>query len=260
MRPALHLSVDDVAAALREAAAIRDLWTVPTFAFLRALHERHGVVVSLYPFLRDGLLALGGRHRPALAAAATWLRWGFHAQDADAFYGTGGVSVAVGAAHQRAFAAALGASASVEALDAMPRIHRFAGRLALLRRWRDAPLGIVGALSADDDRVEVYHLAAAARARLRAGEVLHDARSGLSFAASLPRLEGWVGDDAAALLDAAWTARSALSPGFPLALFTHEHDLSRSDVRERIASVVAWGEVRRAVWTFPQDALGGSRG
>jgi hypothetical protein len=259
-RPALHFSVDDVAVALREAAAARDLWAVPTFAYLRDLHERCGVVVSLYPFLRDGLLALGGRHHDELTRATPWLKWGFHGCDADARYGRGGVSVAVGVAHQRAFATALAVVAGAAAVDVMPRVHRFAGRLALLRRWRDAPLGLRGLLSADDDRAEVYHLAAAARFRLRAGEVIFDPRSRLYVAASLPRLEGWVGERATPLLDAAWAARSAASPGFPLALFTHEGDLARTEVRARIEAVIAWGAARRAVWTFPQDALSGSFG
>jgi hypothetical protein len=217
-------------------------------------------VVSLYPFLRDGLLALAARHRAELAAASAWLRWGFHAWGADAHYGRGGVSVAEGVAHQRAFATALAAVAGVEAHDAMPRVHRFAGRLALLRRWRDAPLPVRGFLTADDDRAEVYHLGAVARTRLRAGEVVIDARERLAFAASLPRLEGWRGDAAGPLLDAASAARAAASPGFPLALFTHETDLARSSVRARLASAIAWAEACGATWSFPQDALGGSLG
>lgn len=249
----LHLSVDDVVACLRELGEGDHAtpWTQPTFAFLRDLHARAGLVVSLYPFLRDGGWALEdvpARHRGAFAEASGWLRFGFHAFDAGTAYGAGGASAAAARDHYARFVAAVRGFAGRASLDRLPRVHRFQGRLGAVRAWRDAEDGVVGLLTADDDRPEVYHLGAALRARVRAAGHAVDAAERLHLVASLPRLER--GGDVAALLDAtaAWGDR-------PRCLFTHEPDLGDAAVRARIEAAVAWAARRGVGWAFPQDVL-----
>ncbi|MDF1522882.1 MAG: hypothetical protein P1P87_08690 [Trueperaceae bacterium] len=247
----LHLSVDDVAACLRDLGEGEHVtpWTQPAFAYLRALHERAGVVVSLYAFLEDGTWTLEDvppRHRAAFTAASGWLRFGFHGLDAATHYGAGGAPLVDARAHYARFVAATRRFAGSAAIDRLPRVHRFLGRHEAVRAWRDAEAGVLGLLTADDDRPEVYHLDAALRARVRAQGAAFDEQERLHLVASLPRLEREVG--VAGRLDATRAAT-------PRCLFTHEPDLAGAAVRARVEEAVEWAARRGVGWAFPQDAL-----
>jgi hypothetical protein len=115
-----------------------------------------------------------------------------------------------------------------------------------VRAWRDAEAGVVGLLTADDDRAVVYHLDADLRARVRAHGAAFDPVERLHLVASLPRLEH--ARNVPALLDAA----SAIAPR---CLFTHEPDLAGAAVRARIEEAAAWASRRGVGWAFPQDVL-----
>ena len=251
MRGSVHLSVDDVAACLRDLGdgGHATPWTQPTFAYLRDLHVRAGVVVSLYPFLVDGEWAIEdvpARHRAAFGGAADWLRFGFHGLDADTHYGAGGAPESDAREHYARFVAAVRRFAGAAAIDRLPRVHRFLGRRDAVRAWRDAEHGVLGLLTADDDRAEVYHSDAALRARVAAHGSAFDAQERVHLVASLRRLEH--ADDVPALLEAS-------SDLAPRCLFTHEADLAGAVVRARLEAAVAWTALRGVGWAFPQDAL-----
>lgn len=256
MPPCLHLSVDDVGASLEAlgAGAYATPWDEPTFAALRAVHERHGVVVSLYPFERAGswrLEHVPERCRPHFAAAE-WLRFGFHARDRDRDYGARGVRVARAAADYRRFVGEVRRFAGPGAIDRMPRVHRFLGRLAVVRAWRDQPDGVRGLLCADDERRGVYHLDGALRAALRRDGAVFDERECLHLVPSVARLE-WCGDVERALDEAAATA--AGRAGVPICLFTHEPHLRAWHVQRRLAEALRWARRRGAGHAFPLDVL-----
>lgn len=249
----LHFSVDDVAACLRDLGE-RDYptpWTQPTFAYLRERHERTGLVVSLYPFLEEGAWALEEvptRHRAAFEAAAGWLRFGFHGRDAATAYGAGGAPTSAARADYARFVDEVRRFAGPASLDRLPRVHRFLGRPDAVRAWRDAEGGVVGLLTADDDRAEVYHLDADLRARVAADGAAYDAAERLHLVASLPRLERE--PDVAARLEE--TAGRGVGPR---CLFTHEPDLAGAVVRGRLEAAAAWAARRGVGWAFPQDVL-----
>ena len=255
--PLLHLSIDDVTACLRELAQRPHQlpWEQSTFAYLRDLHERAGIVVSLFVFERAGAWRLSqvpGHHRAEFESAATWLRFGFHGREDSSDYGSGGVPAARAGADYRRFASEVRRFAGAAAIDRLPRVHRFRGRLPVVRAWRDAPDGIRGLLSADDERAEVYYLDGAARERLRRDGAAFDGRERLHLVPSLPRLEG-ASDVARQLSQAA--ARPAARAGVPLCLFTHEPHLAGAHVRDTIAAAIGWARRRGAGYAFPADVL-----
>ncbi|MFU8888907.1 MAG: hypothetical protein ACNA8N_09930 [Trueperaceae bacterium] len=251
----LHLSVDDVVTVLRDLAErpLATPWAQPTLGWLRELHEASGAVVSLYPFLRDGgwrLERMPARHRDAFEAASGWLRFGFHALDAASDYGIGGLPAAVAGAHYGRFVTAVRRFAGAAAIDRAPRVHRFLGTARAVRAWRDAPDGVVGLLTADDARADVYHLDGETRARLARDGVAFDARERIWLVASLPRLErlAAVAERLDAAVAAGWTRR-----GVPLCLFTHEVHLGDPRVRARVGRALAWARSAGAAFAFPQD-------
>jgi hypothetical protein len=256
--PRLHLSVDDVVDCLRDLAegSYASPWAQPVLGELRRLHEETGAVVSLYAFVRAEGWQLGrvpDRHQDAFAAAAPWLRFGFHGLDEATDYGVGGVPVASARAHHRRFVAEVGRFAGEASIDRVPRVHRFRGRRGAVRAWREGPHGVRGLLTADDDRPEVYHLDAALRRRVRREGAVHDAREGLALVASLPRLEG-LGDVAGRLdraVDEGWA-----QGGLPLCVFTHEPFLADPVVRGRLGDALAWARRAGADFAFPADVIG----
>lgn len=253
--PRLHLSVDDVVDCLRDLAegSYPSPWAQPVLADLRRLHDDTGAVVSLYAFVRAEAWHLGrvpDRHRDAFAAAAPWLRFGFHGLDEATDYGSGGVSVASARAHYRRFVAEVGRFAGEASIDRVPRVHRFRGRRGAVRAWRDLPHGVRGLLTADDERPEVYHLDAALRRRVAREGAAFDAREGLALMASLPRLEGQ-GDVAGRLDRAVDDGRT--QRGLPLCVFTHEPFLADPVVRGRIDEALAWARRAGAAFAFPAD-------
>lgn len=253
--PRLHLSVDDVVDCLRDLAegSYPDPWAQPTLANLHRLHVETGAVVSLYAFVRAEGWHLGrmpDRHQDAFAAAAPWLRFGFHGLDQDVDYGAGGVPVASARAHHRRFVAEVARFAGAASIDRFPRVHRFRGRRGAVRAWREASHGVLGLLTADDDRAEVYHLDAVLRRRVVVEGAAFDAAEAVALLASLPRLEGLV--DVAGRLDRAvddgWAER-----GQPLCVFTHEPFLADTGVRRRLADALAWARRVGAGFAFPAD-------
>jgi hypothetical protein len=248
----LHVSVDDVATCLHDLAHgdHGDAWSQPTLGALHDLHARTGAVISLYAFLRDGaseLAHLPDRHREALAAAAAWLRIGFHGLDEDTTYGPDGAATHVARAHYDDFRDAVVRGVGRASVDRFPRVHRFTGRLEVVRAWQAAEHGIVGLLTADDDRADVYHLDARLRERVaREGAAVDE--GGLRLVASLPRLEAT--RDVAGGLDAAL----ARGGGSPLCVFTHEPFLASPVVLARLDAAADWAAYRRVGFAFPADA------
>lgn len=255
LHPYLHLSVDDVIDDLTPLfgrAALEDPWRQPTFALLRTLHERYGVVFSLYLFRTNGVWNLDGvdgRHRDAFASASSWLRFGFHGEDAHTSYGRGSPPERAGDQYA-AVARAIVAMAGEEALDRLPRIHRYTGHRDVLRAWRRAHHGITGLLTAEDDRSDTYHLDRRQRARLLAlGEIV-DEREGLTLVRTHLRLE--------ASSDPVGDLRR-LEPRSGVRVFTHAPLLTRPDVREALAGVAAWAAAEGLVGAFPADRIDGRR-
>ncbi|MBX3141553.1 MAG: hypothetical protein KF875_12420 [Trueperaceae bacterium] len=214
--PYLHFSVDDVFGCLRDAftGAYASPFAQPTFAYLRDLHERHGLCVSLYCFAEDrpergtegrstegpgrgslGSSAAGWRLAHADGrfadefAAAPWLRFGFHALNAGTRYSAGATPAEVARAHHDEVTDAIVRFATSAALDRAPRLHYYTGSLAAVRAMAASPHGLLGLLTADDDRAEVYHLDDETRRRVRAEGSLGDPTTGLRLFSTDLRLE-----------------------------------------------------------------------
>lgn len=203
--PYLHFSVDDVFGCLHDAftGAYASPFAQPTFAYLRHLHERYGLCVSLYCFAEDAavtgwrLAHADERFAAEFAAAASWLRFGFHALNAGTRYSAGVTSAEAARAHHDEVAAAIVRFATPAALDRAPRLHYYTGSLAAVRAMADGPHGLLGLLTADDDRAEVYYLDDETRRLVREEGSLRDPTTGLELFSTdlrLERLEQDVGE------------------------------------------------------------------
>lgn len=307
MTPYLHFSVDDVFGCLRDAftGGYASPFAQPTFAYLRDLHERYGLCVSLYCFAEDeaglgpessratagwetervpeGWSQAGPRHAAPnasaagwrlahaderfateFAAATPWLRFGFHALNSGTRYSAGATSAEAARAHHDEVTAAIVCFATPAALDRAPRLHYYTGSLEAVRAMADGPNGLLGLLTADDDRAEVYYLGDETRRRVRAEGSLHDPTTGLELFSTDLRLERFE-QDVGEVITVAGQRAALVGQGSPRTLagtvgavpaahpaprvpavpgaraFTHEQYLSDERVRDRLGHLVrAW--------------------
>lgn len=84
----VHFSVDDVSLALRQLTERKDRYDSafahPFFAYLRNLHEKYGVSVTLYCFYELNGFSLAqctDQFADDFRANTDWLRFGWHAFD-----------------------------------------------------------------------------------------------------------------------------------------------------------------------------------
>ncbi len=248
----LHLSVDDVIEPLRSLFedGFSSVWQQPTFAYLHDLHERYGASFSLYTFFREGaegwsLDQADDRHAAEFAAASTWLRFGFHAQDDSSRYGPSGNHERSAAQHYAGVTAALLRIATPDAFDRSPRVHYYTGSLAAVRAWRNAPWGVRGLLTADDDRAEVYYLSEAQRAAVAVKGELFDATERLRLFRTDVRLENC--PDPVTVLEQLPTYRRGAH------VFTHAPYLEDATVRARLEAVTSWMGSNGVRGGFPLD-------
>jgi hypothetical protein len=234
-----HFSIDDVLKTLVEASdAGAGLFAHPFYAFLERMHRDHGTKIDLYLFERT---EISGRTRTlaevseSLApdfAKAEWLRLGPHGRD----YATAPY--------------AQSPEEQVETFSAIYReIDRFAGRSRRAKwvrlhyfseAYEAAPYlsnAGVGALLLTDKEAAAYRLEEPKKSELREkGRISH---AGIELIRSHLRVEnlvgpGWTWPTVQSAIEAPLTRYGYLS------LFTHEYELDRDEVKDRMRECLAF--------------------
>ena len=238
----VHFSVDDTAEILRDIRehAYTDVFQNETLAFLKALHGRFGICVSLYVFDRtDGFLLsdFPVTYRAQFLAASDWLRFGVHAKEMNAAFRTPETLADYREMH--ATCVRLFGKASI---DLCPRPHFFAMHPEVIATLsRDG--SIRGLMCPDDDRA-CYGFTEREYAALKERGVT--TRNGCLYARTEKRLE---------CLDLAGIeeifATRAQTP--LLSFFTHECHMEKPSMREKITRVCTLADASQRAWCFPAD-------
>jgi hypothetical protein len=234
-----HFSIDDVSKTLIEASdSGAGLFAHPFYALLESIHDAYGIEMDLYLFERT---EVAGRTR-ALSEVSDRLRADF---DRTRWIRLG--------PHARDYATAPYAQTPENQIAAFSDIYReidrFAGRERRAKwvrlhyfseAYEAAPFlksaGVEALLLTDKDAA-AYRLGEAKRVELREkGRVAH---AGIELVRSHLRVENLVGPEwpwpkVEAALEAPLRAYAYLS------LFTHEYELDRKEVRERMRECSAW--------------------
>ncbi len=167
----LHLSIDDFFITFKELTEQEERYTSlfehPVLGFFREMHEKYGAVFHCYCFGEDlesgfSLEDVTRKYRKEFVENASWLQFGFHGMNGASVYGDNcGTRIInrdarLAAADYDYICGNLAEIVGVEALDAFPRIHFFAGTKECCKEWKNAKYGIMGLLAADDDRYSYY--------------------------------------------------------------------------------------------------------
>ena len=166
----MHFSVDDYIDALLDLREekYQSIFEQPTFAVLKRIHESCGAVFSCYCFFEcdNGTLAeVPDCYVEEFQKNAMWLRFGFHGYNTDSNYGsrkfTNGDWITDGKTAAKHYECVMKELIRItgggECIDRFPRIHYYAGTLEDCKAWQQAEYGILGLITAEDDRVCYYH-------------------------------------------------------------------------------------------------------
>ncbi len=200
-------------------------------AFLRDMHRRYGTAFDLYCTCRQDGYFLGGvpsRYAGEFRENGDWLRFGFHCYEESDRYGAEGVEAFLRKIDGffRDIAACTGQEKGPEGL----RLHGFQGNREVCRILR---LKGVERLFAADDGRRSYYLDQAAHMELEETGAYYDAKMGLHFYRSCTRLEnaGDIGKEIAACMEKGMEV---------IPVFTHEWQMDRADIREKMELCCRW--------------------
>lgn len=151
----IHMSFDDVTSTINALASgsLNSAWDNSFLAMLKEMHEKYGFVFSLY--LQTKPSSVSTKYQKELGGeTANWLKWGLHSFNNGNYQNS---SYEQGLADWESMVdVVFKLTGSLEAIDRMPRLHQFYGSENAITGMRDAKLGALGFLSADDARTS-YH-------------------------------------------------------------------------------------------------------
>ena len=152
----IHISVDDVIQIFKELTEQKPftIFDMPFFYFFKRLHEKYGLVVSLYCFYlhEDFTLASCTRnYRAEFEANSDWLRFGFHGYSGEEDYQTQDNTDS-----ERQYDIVMNNLAEIvgeKALDATTRIHRFKATKEFMMYMSHTKHPVHALLGSDDNRL-----------------------------------------------------------------------------------------------------------
>lgn len=188
----IHISFDDVQSCflnLIRNTSYTSLYDEPFLGWLRELHRQYGARFSLYSYV-EVLEQVPDTYQSEFSEASDWLKIGLHADNSETY---GNWDYASAREAWNTFGQIVfGITGTYDSLDRMPRLHYYAGSEEALTGMRDAHMGALGFLCADDKRVSYYFDEAIADYLYTNDRILDD--NGLIFLATDMRGDWFAGD------------------------------------------------------------------
>lgn len=127
-------------------------------SFYKHLHDTYGVVITCYVYYENGDINLSGvtdKFKKEFQENSSWLKFGFHSYGAnDTFADTSAQTAKE--QYDTVINELLRITGSEQSIDRVIRLHYYAGNAESIEAIRDTENGVVGLLSADDDRISYY--------------------------------------------------------------------------------------------------------
>ncbi|MBR5439218.1 MAG: hypothetical protein IKV61_03255 [Clostridia bacterium] len=152
----MHLSFDDVTLCFQNLTTqnYESLFEEPFFANLKSLHNEYGAKFSLFTY-NSTLNNVPNKYASEFIESSDWLKIGFHSNSSGFSLATS--TYAQGESYWNTFVNNVErVCGTTSSLDRMPRLEYFAGSKDALLGMKNANLGAMGFLSADDNRLSYY--------------------------------------------------------------------------------------------------------
>lgn len=157
----MHVSIDDTTTVFTDLAAnkltYKSIFENPNLAFYKELHDTYGSVISLYcyldPLSKNYSDLIG--YTTEFKKNSNWLKFGLHSPTETTTY--------INRTYDEAktdwdtfVSYVVDFTGTIDSIDRFPRLHYYAGNLGACKGFRDAKLGALGFLAADDTRNSYY--------------------------------------------------------------------------------------------------------
>lgn len=262
----MHISFDDVYRCLYEITIhpYESIFENEFFRELEGFHRQYGAVFTLNCFntcSKEPSYEIGKlpeRYRKELADCSGWLKFAFHGEDDTSNYGTGKNGTSTGGnptgdcvqevrrSYERFLSAILKAAGTDRTIDRVVRLGFFGGTLENVKALRSGSCGILGLLTADDERIS-YYLSPEENQKLLGTYEYYDQENRLLLLRSQVRLEGAA--DPLQEMD-----KMAGIPSGMLEVFTHEQNYDES-VKKKLEAYLCRAKERGYSFDFAQNQL-----
>ncbi|PJE64581.1 MAG: hypothetical protein COU90_01955 [Candidatus Ryanbacteria bacterium CG10_big_fil_rev_8_21_14_0_10_43_42] len=235
-KPFFHFSVDDVLDALLQVSETeQELFSHPFFAFLKELHDTHGITVDLYCFYQESkdrnkkTLADVSDNYQSIFKANPWIRFGPHALDYETapYAQTPEEQIGVFDAIYKEIDRFAGA----EARSLWVRLHYFSESFELADYFHEN--GVTALFTTDKDAMS-HRMPEEVKVSLRATGMAE--YKGMQFIRTHFRAENFANENADEKVIKKDLSEVLKKHGF-VTMLTHEYELVRPEVREVIRTV-----------------------
>lgn len=186
----IHVSFDDVKYTLLDLVNNKthynSIFDNPFLSMLKDLNIEYGMVFSLYVYLEEWL-GMDNTYQSDFSDNSSWLKIGFHLNEERDNYQFATYEESQND-YKQFVEKAYEVTKNYFCIDRMPRLQNFAFSEVSLSGMRDAPSGVLGMLTADDNR-NVTHLGSVNEAYLRKHDRMYDEELNVMYLSTDLRLE-----------------------------------------------------------------------
>lgn len=246
-----HLSIDDTIECFKNISENKydSIFDDELFSWLKGLHERYGVVVSLYCYYENdnyGLFNVSDSYRQDFEQNSNWLRFGFHTRNANTTYENQDIIE-----DYKKCIYELERITGKQSIDNVVRLQSYRGSKKNIEAISEIQIQPVkGLLTADDDR-QSYYLDKETNDYIYCHDYYFDENLGLTFISTDIRVEQ-VADVSNKLEEFetyAWNNQLGI-----LEVFTHEWALNLEN-KEKVEKFCNWAVENGYESKFLEDLI-----
>lgn len=254
----LHFSVDDSNSIFEDltlnAEKYDSIFDQPQLRFVKKLNDKYDIAISFYVYyswdVSDNRFSLSDatdQFKEEFTENANWLRFGFHAKDADAY--TTITAVEELEYYDRTISELIRITGSEKCIDTFVRLDRFQADADMVDYLHSTDNGIVGLLCADDNNRQSYALSSVEMELMKAEDWYADAY-GVYYTPTDIRLES-IDSDEKFYQDLAEIASQER-----IIIFTHEWVLNDKNVQKYMTWFAEYAYQAGKPFGFPEDNIG----
>src|SRR5690606_19583820 len=261
----MHMSFDDVNVVLKHlndnADVFVSIFENPFLGQLKRLHDTYGMVFSLYCFNENPAIFWSIENTTSnfaneFAKNSHWLKFGFHSKNNSTNYAESTAWYAK--TDYTAFVNAMySITGTTDTIDRAVRLQNFAGNIESCLAMRDEPCGLMGLLTADDNRNSYY----LTDNYIKSHDRFKDTENILDFFKSETRLESATITDISTFL-AQYVSPIRANTAREMIMFNHEYSIypqPRGSVItamiEKIDECAQWALENGYSYDFPMNRI-----
>lgn len=246
-----HFSIDDTIQCFEDITkrGCASIFDNATFAWLKDMHEKYGIVVSCFCFYEESnfnLTKVPEQYKDEFSGNSDWLRFGFHSKNINTTYDENKIIDDYIKTIKE-----LERIAGKESIDNIIRLQSYKGNesnIAALKQIENQP--ILGLLTADDDRIS-YYLDKVDNEYIFCHDYYYDKEYDVLFISTDIRVENVdnIDEKLMEFYDSCWNNQMGV-----LEIFTHEWILDQ-DIKNKIEAFCKWADNEGYCNGFPEDKL-----